>query len=106
MILSACDKDDPLQTEKIKLVSRLFDKHFSLLQLTGAYDSNKFTISLVELNKNIRNKSPEEIANIYEKQILEDISSYRSINLTDPFEWNSFKEVTNHNFGIRFIRYF
>ncbi len=106
MILSACDKDDPLQTEKIKLVSRLFDKHFALLQLTGAYDSNKFTISLVELNKNIRSKSPEEIENIYEKQILEDISSYRSINLTDPFEWNSFKEVTNHNFGIRFIRYF
>jgi uncharacterized protein with ParB-like and HNH nuclease domain len=106
LILSSCKINDPDELKKIKLVSRLFDKHFTLLQLTGTYDSNKFTESLIDLNKNIREKGSEEIEQIYNQQILKDISQAKGVQVDTPFEWNYFKDASNHNLGIRFIRYY
>ena len=106
LILSSVTLNDPNENEKIKLVAKLFDKHFTLLQLTGAYDNNKFTESLTELNKNIRGKSVEEIDSIYNKQIIDDISTAKGGIVDSPFEWNYFREASNHNLGIRFIRYY
>lgn len=106
LILSACRISDPDEVEKIKLVSRLFDKHFSFLQLTGSYDSNRFTESIIELNKKIREKDCEEIERIYNQQIIKDISDAKGVELTSPLEWNNFKDASNHNLGIRFIRYY
>lgn len=106
LILSSCKINDPAELRKIKLVSRLFDKHFTLLQLTGSYDSNKFTESLIELNKSIRERECEEIEQIYNAQIMKDISEAKSVQVETPFEWNYFKDASNHNLGIRFIRYY
>jgi len=106
LILSACKINDPDELRKIQLVSRLFDKHFTILQLIGSYDSNKFTESIIELNKNIREKEYEEIEQIYNQQILKDISQAKSVQIDSPFEWNYFKDASNHNLGIRFIRYY
>ncbi len=106
LVLSACNINDPDELNKIRIVARLFDKHFTLLQLTGAYDNNKFTESLTELNKNIRGKTAEEIEVIYNNQIISDISSAKGVGVQTPFEWNYFREASNHNLGIRFIRYY
>lgn len=106
LILSACKINDSDELRKIKLVSRSFDKHFTILQLTGSYDSNKFTESLIELNRNIREKEYEEIEQIYNQQILKDISQAKGVQVDSPFEWNYFKDASNHNLGIRFIRYY
>jgi len=61
LILSAIEINDPEKEEKIKSVATLFDRHFTLLQLFGCYDSNKFTETIISLNENIRNKSTQEI---------------------------------------------
>ncbi|MFQ5686542.1 MAG: DUF262 domain-containing protein [Candidatus Scalindua sp.] len=106
LILSSCKINDPDELRKIKLVSRLFDKHFTFLQITGSYDNNKFTESLIELNKNIREKECEEIEQIYNDQIIKDISEAKGVQVETPFEWNYFKDASNHNLGIRFIRYY
>lgn len=106
LILSSCKINDPEELRKIKLVVRLFDEHFTLLQLTGAYDSNKFTESLIELNKKIRDKECEEIETVYNDQIINDISEAKGVQIETPFEWNYFKDASNHNLGIRFIRYY
>lgn len=106
LILSACKINDPEELRKIKLVARLFDKHFTLLQLTGSYDSNKFTESLIGLNKNIREKECQEIEQIYNDQIVKDIFDAKGVQINTPFEWNYFKDASNHNSGIRFIRYY
>jgi len=106
LILSACEINAPEELRKIKLIARLFDKHFTLLQLSGSYDSNKFTESLIELNKNIREKECQEIEQIYNNQIVKDISDAKGVQINTAFEWNYFKDASNHNLGIRFIRYY
>lgn len=106
LIMSACKTNDEEEVDKIKLISRLFDKHFTLLQLTGSYDSNRFTESLINLNKNIRNKSREEIEGIYNDQIIADISAAKDVEVKVPLEWSYFRDASNYNMGIRFIRYY
>ena len=106
LIMSACKVNDVEERAKIELVSRLFDKHFSALQLTGAYDSNNFTESLINLSKSIRNKSCSEIEEIYNKQILSDISKAKGIEVKDPFLWSYFRDASKLRPGDKFIRYY
>ena len=106
VVLSACKTDDPKEDQKIELVSRLLDRNFTLLQLMGAYDSNQFTESITELNKNIRNKSLEEIPAIFEQQLLEDISEVKGTTVSTPFEWMYFSSASRINLPYRFIKYF
>ena len=105
LIMSACEVNDPDENQKIEVISRLFDKHFTLLHLSGSYDSNKFTESIIWLNGELRNKKISEIESIYEGRIIDDISTTKGIKLTSAFDWNYFKDSSN-NLGIRFLRYF
>jgi uncharacterized protein with ParB-like and HNH nuclease domain len=106
LILSACELDYEFPAEKIALVARLFDKHFTLLQLTGSYDSNRFTESLVKLNKSIRRKSCDEIEKIYNQQIIDDVSDAKGVQVQTPSEWAFFKDSGYANLGVRFLRYY
>ncbi len=106
LILSACKRHDQEELRKIKLVSRLVDKHFTLLQLTGSYDSNKYTDSIIALTTAIRDKETDQIESIFNQQIIDDISLSKGIQVSSPFDWNYFKDASNHNLGIRFIRYY
>ena len=106
LVMSADKINDEEENDKISLVARLFDKHFTILQLTGSYDSNQFTESLISLNKKIRNKSCNEIEGIYNNQIISDIASAKGTEVSEPLEWSYFKDASNRNLGIRFIRYY
>jgi len=106
LVMSACRVEDDEEEEKIKLVARLFDKHFTLLQLMGSYDSNAFTESLISLNRNIRDKSSDEIEMIYNQQIIGDISRNKHVEVKHPFDWGYFQDASARNLGIRFIRYY
>jgi len=105
LILSAIEINDPEKEEKIKSVATLFDRHFTLLQLFGCYDSNKFTETIISLNENIRNKSTQEIKKVFDNQLIEDIKESKTVSIEDPFQYSFFKD-TNNSLGIRFIRYF
>jgi len=106
LILSACTTNDERETEKIERISRLFDKHFSLLQLTNSYDSNSFTESLIALSSKLRNKSADEIEATYYEQIIEDISKAKGVDINNPYDWNFFKDAGRLTLGEKFIRYF
>ena len=105
LILSAIKLNDPERDEKIRVVAFLFDKHFSLLQLFGCYDSNQFTETIIALNKNIREKSIEEIKEIFTEQLIKDINEIKNMSVNNPFQYSLFKDA-NSSLGIRFIRYF
>ena len=105
LVLSACKTNDPDENEKINLVSCLFDRYFSMLQLTGSYDSNKFTESLTDLNKNLRNKSLDEIKTIINQQLLSDISDAKETDATTPFVWGYFSNAST-SLNYRFTKYF
>ena len=103
LILSAIKLNDPERNGKIRVVASLFDRHFTLLQLLGCYDSNKFTETIIELNRNIRGKNVEEIKEIFWNQLIKKESKNMSIN--NPFQYSLFKDASS-SLGIRFIRYF
>ncbi len=105
LILSSCGLSDPQETEKIKVVAKSFDRYYTILQLTGSYDSNVFTESILNLNKNIREKSVEDIKKSFNEQLSNDISNAKGVTVEIPFDWSYFKDI-NRNLGIRFIRYF
>lgn len=105
LILSAIKLNDSERDEKIKVGASFFDRHFTLLQLFGCYDSNKFTETIIALNKNIRGKSVEEIKDVFRDQLIKDINEIKNMSINDPFQYSLFKDA-NNSLGIRFIRYF
>lgn len=105
LVLSAIRVNDVERDEKTRLVSRLFDRHFSLLQLNGCYDSNDFTESIISLNSAIRGASCGDIQAAFDDQLLRDIEEARGISVDDPFQWTLFRNV-GYELGSRFVRYF
>jgi len=103
--LSSCSLNEVNENEKIKLVSNLFDKYFTLLNLNGCYDSNNFTESVIELNVEIRNKSIEEINKSFNNRLLKDISSKKAKTIDTPFVWVYFQEAGYTTLQKRFLRY-
>ncbi len=106
LILSACTVKDEREKDKIQLITRLFDQHFSILQLTNSYDSNNFTESLIALNQRIRDKSYEEIESLYRLQIIDDLSRAKGTAVPGPYDWNFFKDAGILTLGDKFVRYF
>jgi len=105
LVLSSCDLNDPQETEKVRVVAKLFDRYYTMLQLTGSYDSNIFTENILNLNKKMRNKSIEDIKKAFNEQLIDDISKAKGVEIRTPFDWDYFRDA-NRNLGIRFIRYF
>jgi len=105
LVFSAIKPDDPGRGRKIKLVAQLFDRHFTLLQLAGSYNTNRFTESIIALNTAIRNADCEEIQAAFDKQLLEDIALVKGLVVTDPFQGSLFRGV-GYELGSQFIRYF
>lgn len=105
LVLSSCGLRDTQETEKVKLVAELFDRYFTILQLTGSYDSNVLTESIIKINKEIRENSIEDIKRVFDEQLIKDISNAKGVEVKTPFEWGYFKDASNR-LGIRFIRYF
>lgn len=102
-----CDDDDKEKAEKIKLVSKLFDRNFVILNLTNSYDSNRFNDSLNYLLKEIREKPAGEIKEIFDNELLNNIKKAQNIpNLKEPFEYRFFKNVGYTTLSRKFLRYF
>ena len=105
LIMSAISVDDNERDRKIKLVARLFDRNYSLLQLTRSYNSNRFTESIIDLNTAIRNQSCDAIQEAFDRQLLQDIKEVTGVTTDDPFLWSLFRS-TGYWLGSRFLRYF
>jgi len=105
LVMSAIEPHDAMENEKIQLVARLLDRNFSLLHLHGCYDTNRFTESIIALNRNIRNQPTVQIQRVFDEQLLKDINEARSTNVDTPFQWVLFRESGN-NLSRRFLRYF
>ena len=107
LILSAVSRDDPNSNQKMKLVAKLFDRHFVALQLTNSYRSNNFNASIISLNGKVRNKSISEIDSAFQDQLLDDVKkSHGRDDLSTMFNYQFFKRVGYNSSGSKFLRYF
>lgn len=89
--------------EKINLITKLYDRHFSILQLLNSHNSNKFTETIESLTIEIRDKDCKSIKEIFDKRLLSDINSAKSSNVTDIFHFPFFKNSSKGNYN--FTRY-
>jgi uncharacterized protein with ParB-like and HNH nuclease domain len=105
LILSSCDLNDPEEDEKIKTISYHVDRFYTLLQLQRSYDSNDFNESVYRISTEIRNKKASEIADIFNKYLLQLLSDARGINTNDVFSYGLFKE-SGIELSKRFKRYY
>lgn len=109
LILSILVYNDKEKTEKIKLVSKLFDRNFVILNLTNSYNSNRFNDSSNNLLKEIRNKPIKEIKNIFDNELLNNIKMAQNIDnksKLELFEYRFFKNVGYTTLSRKFLRYF
>lgn len=107
LMLSSLIPNDPNQKDKIKLVSKLFDRNFVILNLTDSYNSNSFNSSLMTLVKNIREKDISEIKREFDIQLLKDVKKSKDMgSLTEPFKYEFFRNIGYTKLGKKFLRYF
>jgi len=106
LLLSALQVNDPHESEKMDMVSKLFDRHYSIQQLTNSYNSNDFTETISYLNTAIRGKDLSEIQMIFDEKLLADISDTKGVEVLDPFDWTYFSSAGRLNLPYKFIKYF
>lgn len=104
LIMSACRINDPQEDQKIRIVSSSIDRLFCLLQLQKSYDSNHFNKAMYEISEKIREKSPEEIKNIFDEYLLAMLSQELNNDIKEPFTYGYFKD-TGIELDKRFKRY-
>lgn len=105
LILSACKIDDDHEEEKIHEISKQLDKMFCLLQLQRSYNSNTFAAEVYKLSAEIRNCDVAQIAGIFNKYLLQQLSDSRGVVVENNLSYSQFKD-TGIELDKRFKRYF
>ncbi len=101
LIVSSITFNDPLKDQKIEFVAKKFDQFHTILRLMGEYDSNKFQKLIYRLNKDIRNKSINEIENVFDKTLLEFLETDQIIQpniynkISELFKWEILQNANN-----------
>ena len=107
LLMSTIDINDTLYEEKYGLVTRLFDRLYTILNLTGSYKSNTFNNIIIDIGFEIRGKSPAEITVIFETMLLETVKKeHNRENISEAFKYEFFAQQGYNNLGSRFLRYF
>jgi len=107
LLMSAIDINDSLYEEKYKLVPRLFDRLYTILNLTDSYKSNTFNNIVIDIGVAIRGKSPAEITAVFENKLLETVKKeHNRENINNAFRYEFFAQRGYNNLGGRFLRYF
>ena len=107
LILSTISTKDAQRNEKIKLVSKLFDRNYTILNLTGSYRSNVFNESIIKLSQKIREKSADEIKIAFDEQLLDDVKRINDRDdIKEPFKYEFFNMLSYNNFARSFLRYY
>lgn len=105
LILSACRINDPDENEKTRIVSYEVDRLFTLLQLQNVYDSNAFQEMIFKISDEIREKDTSEYRAVFDKHLVEEIKTKRSLTANQPLQYTFFKN-SGINLNMRFKRYF
>lgn len=103
--LASCIRNDPLEEDKITLLSKEIDRYFSLLQLQNAYDSNEFADSIYRISGKIRDKGTDTYRQAFDTELTAMIAERRNVQHAEPFSYAAFRQ-SGSNLNLRFKRYF
>ena len=107
IVIAACSVDDEYEEEKIREISKLWDRHYVLLVLNGVYDSNNIQDNVYTIIEEIKHSSIENYKEIFNKVLLERLKEKRSEEETSNlFNYSVFKQCDYSSLKRTFIRYF
>jgi len=107
LTISSIELGDKEKDDKIKNVTKYFDKLFSLTNLTGSYKSNEFNANVIALNLSIRGKTISEIKIQFDKQLISIVEKAHVRDKLDmAFKYEFFKNLGYNDLGRSFLRYY
>jgi hypothetical protein len=106
LILAACEQEDPNGEEKISVISREFDRLYTLLQLNSAYDSNRFADTVYDIRPELIDATIKEYRDIFDHYLFSLIEEQRGAEPDSPFNYRYFRSLGYDNLNQGFIRYF
>jgi hypothetical protein len=106
-MLAAISTNDSDCDKKFELVTREFDRLFTLLNLTASYKSNEFSQAMILLGKTIRDKNIDDIKSAFDFTLLDMIKkAHDRDDINSPFKYELFANTGYLELGKRFMRYF
>ena len=106
LILSAISYNDAQEDEKYELISKEFDKLYTLSMLTGAYDSSGFVPEMADLARKIRDESDlSRICDLFSEKLKKMIMEKRNKEVVEDVFAPSLYENAGYSLGPKFIRY-
>lgn len=106
LILSVCCVNDSAEDSKIAAVADGIDKVSTLLRLQGAYSSNEFLDRMFQVSTDLRDKTADQVAKIFETHLAAEVELRRGIESPAAFNRQLFNTMTVDRLGSRFTRYF
>ena len=108
IVFASCNINDKQENEKIKEISRLWDRHYVLLVLNGVYDSNQIQEDVYTIIDKIKkNNKIEDYAQIFNEVLIDRLKEKRSEEETSSvYNYNVFKQRGYSSLNRTFIRYF
>lgn len=103
--LATCQKNDQSETTKIHRVAQELDRLFSLLQLQGIYESNKFQEAIHKIAEKIRNSDISSMRSAFDDELKIALSDKLPGDIEEPLNYMLFK-TTGSNLNPTFKRYF
>jgi hypothetical protein len=106
LILAACSVDDPEEDQKVDRVARELDRLFTLSQLQGGYDSNRFAVEIYAIASQLIGASMDDYRAIFDESLTKMLADQREDEVSDPFRYAFFRNASVSTLNKRFIRYF
>ena len=107
LIMAAVELNDSSQDQKIKEISRVFDRYYVGLRLTGSYRSNDFGASVISLCPRVRDKSSKEVAGLIDEQLVVEVQNAHALKqMASAFQYEFFRNSGYNDLGAGFLRYF
>lgn len=107
LILSAISYNDNKEDEKYTLVSKEFDKLYTVSMLTGTYDSSGFVPAMADLARKIRDEEDlDRIRECFAEKLENIIKEKRNMEAVDDIFAPALYEKAGYSLGPKFLRYF
>lgn len=109
LIVSAIELNDKQEKEKITLVAKKFDQMHATIRLLDLYDSNDFQALVYKLLPKVRNKTLQEISEVFDTVLIEFLEGKEIITkgayatIGDLYKFELFQNTRNR--WLNFTKY-
>ena len=95
-ILAACSINDPEEDEKVKLISKEYERLYMLLRMNKVYESNDFHGISYSLNRTLKNLPISEYRATFDDIIKNEIAAKTNVNvesINSVLDYNKFSQL-------------